>query len=97
MLWLACLNLSGVLMENVLRATMRIAPDCPKKTLGLESLFFCQVISQAGMPCTSSNITVAKPGGCVSTKVNRGASGWHCPKFGMPCRQRPSRAGQLVG
>jgi hypothetical protein len=63
MVWLACLNLSGVLVGITPRATMRVAPDDPKKPLGFESRIYCQVIRQAGEPFTSSNFSVAKPDG----------------------------------
>jgi hypothetical protein len=36
---LACLNLSGVIVGIRPRATMRIAPDSPKNTLGFMSRF----------------------------------------------------------
>ncbi|WP_278648288.1 hypothetical protein, partial [Burkholderia lata] len=60
MLWLACLNLSGVVVGITPRATMRVAPDGPKKPLGFESRFFYQVVRQAGVPFTSSNFSGRK-------------------------------------
>ncbi|WP_370548775.1 hypothetical protein NMD65_07980 [Edwardsiella tarda] len=38
--WLACLNLSGVIMGMDARATMSSAPDEPKKPLGFSEPFF---------------------------------------------------------
>ena len=62
MLWLVLKSIRR-LDGECSRATMRIAPDCPKRPCAQKAIL-CQVISQAGMPFTSSNITVAKPGGC---------------------------------
>ncbi|PRG49194.1 hypothetical protein C6V06_24430 [Burkholderia gladioli] len=41
-------------------ATMRIAPDGPKKWLGFKSRFLNQVVRQAGVPFTSSNFSDRK-------------------------------------
>ncbi|TKC80078.1 hypothetical protein FAZ69_30170 [Trinickia terrae] len=57
---MACLNLSGVVVGIAPRATMRVAPDGPKKPFGFESRFFCQVLRQAGVPFTSSNFSDRK-------------------------------------
>lgn len=54
-MWLACLNLSGVVSGSFPSAAMRVAPDGPKKWLGFESRFLCQVVREADVPFTSSN------------------------------------------
>lgn len=51
---LARLNLSGVYLEQLPRATMRVAPSGPKKSRGLEGQSFLQGVRQAGVPFTSS-------------------------------------------
>ncbi len=58
-MWLACLNLSGVVVGIAPRATMRVAPGGPEKVLGFESRF-CEVLRQAGVPFTSSNFNDRK-------------------------------------
>ncbi|RIJ86075.1 hypothetical protein RSP822_12095 [Ralstonia solanacearum] len=72
MVWLACLNLSGVVVGMVPRATMRVAPDGPKNRRGFESRFFCQVVRQAGVPFTSSYFSGRKTRGVVLGKTG----GW---------------------
>ncbi|TCK31904.1 hypothetical protein B0G84_1878 [Paraburkholderia sp. BL8N3] len=63
-MWLACLNLSGVVVGKSPRATMRVAPDDPEKSIGFKSQFFWQVVRQADVPFTSSNFRLSqKPDG----------------------------------
>jgi hypothetical protein len=50
---MACFNLSGVVVERALRATMRVAPDNPENAGGFESHVKLQVVCQAGVPFTS--------------------------------------------
>ncbi|CAL8480925.1 protein of unknown function (plasmid) [Caballeronia sp. S22] len=59
-MWLACLNLSGVVVGISPRATMRIAPDDPEKPIGFKSQFFWQVVRQANVPFTSSNFRLSQ-------------------------------------
>lgn len=47
-------------MGSTSRATMRVAPDDPKKTCGLEGHFVFQILRQAGEPFTSSVFTTRK-------------------------------------
>jgi hypothetical protein len=56
MLWLPCINLSGVFVGMSPRATMSVAPDDPERRLGFESQFVFEVFRQAGVPLTSSNL-----------------------------------------
>jgi hypothetical protein len=58
MVWLA--QIYPALVEGVLHATMRVAPDGPKKRSASKSRFLCQGIRQAGVPFTSSNFSGRK-------------------------------------
>jgi hypothetical protein len=57
---MACFNLSGVVVEIALRATVRVAPDNPENAGGFESHVRLQVVCQAGVRFTSSNFSDRK-------------------------------------
>jgi hypothetical protein len=57
---MACFNLSGVVVEIALRATMSVAPDNPENASGFESHVRLQVVCQVGVPFTSSNFSDRK-------------------------------------
>jgi hypothetical protein len=52
--WMACTNLSGVVMGTTPRASMRIAPGGPDNRGSFKSSLTFQDFRQAGLPFTSS-------------------------------------------
>ncbi len=76
---MACFNLSGVLVEIALRATMRVAPDNPKNAGGFASHVTLQVVCRAGVPFTSSNFNGRK----TRWSDFGMAESWHCIQAGI--------------
>ena len=58
--WMACSNLSGVVMRNNPRASMRIAPGGPGNSCSFRSSLTFQDVRRAVLPFTSSIISSRK-------------------------------------
>ena len=63
---------------------MRARLTVLKTATALEGQFFFQGIRQAGVPFTSSNLSVAKPGRCCNTV----SWGRHARHDGLSCFER---------